>query len=263
MDRRAIAAAMAVPLPGWALPRRPARRHETGMFVGHFGAAFAAKPLAPRVSLGVLLAAGTFLDLLWPVLVLTGVERVRVDPGNTAFTPLDFVEYPWTHSAAMAAVWSLAFGVVVGLATRERRAAVVAGLLVFSHWALDLVSHRPDLPLWPGGPKVGLGLWDSVPATLVVEGAIFVGGVWVYLRATRARDGVGRWALVAFLALLAAAYLSDRFGGPPPPGPAAVAWMGVAAGVILLPWAVWIDRHRELAGRRGAGALAPGVAGRT
>lgn len=214
------------------------------MFVGHFGVAFAAKRLAPRQSLATLVAAAAFVDLVWPILVLAGVEKVRIDPGNTAFTPLDFVYYPWTHSALLAAIWSALFGAAVWAGTRDRGGALVAGLLVFSHWVLDLVSHRPDLPLWPGGPKVGLGLWNSVPATLAVEGAIFAGGVWVYLRTTRPRDGVGRWAFAGLVALLAAAYLSDRFGGPPPPSPAVVAWVGVAAGVLLVPWAAWIDRHR-------------------
>jgi hypothetical protein len=216
------------------------------MFVGHFGVAFAAKRLAPRTSLGVLVAAGTFLDLVWPVLVLAGIETVRIDPGNTAFTPLDFTHYPWTHSAVMAAAWSVAFAGVLWWATRDRAAAITAGLLVASHWVLDLVSHRPDLPLWPGGPRVGLGLWNSVPATLVVEGAIFAGGVWLYVSATRPRDRVGRWALVGLVALLAAAYLSDRLGGPPPPSAAVVAWVGVAAAVVFLPWAAWADRHRAV-----------------
>jgi membrane-bound metal-dependent hydrolase YbcI (DUF457 family) len=219
------------------------------MFVGHFGVALAAKRLAPRASLGILLAAALLLDLAWPVLVLAGVERVRIDPGNTAFTPLDFAHYPWSHSALAAALWSAAFALVLWAAARDRAAAITAGLLVASHWVLDLVSHRPDLPLWPGGPKVGLGLWGSVPATLAVEGAIFAGGVWLYVAVTRARDGIGRWALAGLVALLALLYLSDRLGGPPPPGPEVVAWVGVAAGVVFLPWAAWADRHRTT--RRG------------
>ncbi len=214
------------------------------MFVGHFGLAFAARRAAPRTSLGTLFAATAFLDLLWPVLVLLGIEEVRIEPGNTAFTPLDFVRYPWSHSAAMALVWSVLFGVIVLGASRDRTGALVSGALVFSHWVLDLVSHRPDLPLWPGGPRVGLGLWYSVPATLAVEGAIFAAGVWLYVAATRPRDRVGRWGLAGLVALLAVAYLSDRLGGPPPPSAAAVAWVGVAAALVLLPWAAWVDRHR-------------------
>ena len=144
----------------------------------------------------------------------------------------------------MALAWSGLFGAAVYAAARDRAGALVSGALVFSHWALDLVSHRPDLPLWPGGPRVGLGLWDSVPATLAVEGALFAGGIWLYAASTQARDRVGRWGLVGLVTFLSAAYLSDRLGGPPPPSVAAVAWVGVAAAVILLPWAAWVDRHR-------------------
>jgi hypothetical protein len=222
------------------------------MFIGHFGVAFAAKRATPRTSLAVLVAATALLDLIWPVLVLTGVETVRVDPGNTAFTPLDFTSYPWSHSAATTVLWSALFGAAVLAATRDRVAAWISGLVVASHWVLDLASHRPDLPLWPGGPKVGLGLWSSVPATLAVEGALFAGGVWIYLRATRPRDRVGRWALAGLVSLLCAAYLSNRLG-PPPPSDTAVAWVGVAAAVILVPWAAWIDRHRTAEPRRLSG----------
>lgn len=222
------------------------------MFVGHFGLAFAARRAAPRTSLGTLFAATAFLDIVWPVLVLLGVEKVRIEPGITAFSPFDFVSYPWSHSAAMALLWSVLFGAVVLGATRDRAAALVSGALVFSHWVLDVVSHRPDLPLWPGGLRVGLGLWYSVPATLAVEGALFAVGVWMYVAATRPRDRIGRWGLAGLVAFLAAAYLSDRLGGPPPPSDRVVAWVGVAAVVILLPWATWADRHRTLLTPRDA-----------
>ncbi len=223
------------------------------MFVGHFGLAFAAKRASPRSSLATLFAATAFLDLVWPVLVLAGIEKVRIEPGITAFSPFDFVSYPWSHSAAMALLWSVLFGGVVLAATRDRASALVSGALVFSHWVLDLIVHRPDLPLWPGGPRVGLGLWYSVAATLAVEGALFVAGVWIYSTATQARDRIGRWALGALIVFLAAAYLSG-LDGSPPPSPAAVAWVGVAAVVILLPWAAWIDRHRVVVEPRLAGA---------
>jgi hypothetical protein len=224
------------------------------MFIGHFAVAFAAKRAAPRTSLGALVAASAFLDLLWPVLVLTGLETVRIKVGDTPYTPLEFVSYPWSHSALMVALWSILFSGAVWLATRDRAGSWVTGLLVASHWVLDLVAHRPDLPLWPGGPRVGLGLWYSVPATVAVESVMFVAGVWLYATATRARDRVGRWAFVAYVALFAAAEALDARSDAPP-SVAAVAILGIAAAVIVVPWAWWFDRHR-----RPADAVRGGVA---
>ena len=151
------------------------------MFIGHAALALAAKPLAPRANLGVALAAAYWLDLVWPIFVLIGIERVEVAPGITAFTPLDFVHYPWTHSLAAAFAWSVLFALACW--KLGRRAALVMGLLVFSHWVLDAIAHRPDLPLWPGsGTLVGFGLWNSVAATLVLECALFAAGISIYLR---------------------------------------------------------------------------------
>jgi len=207
------------------------------MFIGHAAVALAAKPLAPRANLGVALAATYWLDLVWPVLLLTGVERVEVDPGNTAFTPLDFVHYPWTHSLIAAIAWSVIFGLLCW--KLGRRAALVMGLLVFSHWALDAVAHRPDLPLWPGsGAMAGLGLWNSVAATLVVETSLFAAGVAITLRSP-GKASLAFWTLVGFFVLV---YLGAAFG-PPPPSAAAVAWSALA--LCLLPvWGWWADRHR-------------------
>ena len=144
------------------------------MFIGHHAAAFAAKGVAPRISLGTLFAATMWLDLVWPVLLLTGAEHVRIDPGNTAFTPLDFVSYPITHSLVAVLGWGLAAVILYRIVRRPWREALVVGAGVVSHWLLDFLTHRPDLPLWPGGPKVGLGLWNSVPATIGVEVLLFV-----------------------------------------------------------------------------------------
>lgn len=213
------------------------------MFLGHFGAGFAGKAAAPRVSLGTLFLAAQFLDLLWPTLLLAGLERVEIAPGATRVTPLDFVHYPISHSLLAAALWGLAIGGVFWLVRRSARGAPVVGALVVSHWLLDLVVHRPDLPLVPGGARLGLGLWHSLPATLVVELAVFAVGLALYLRRTRARDragSLGLWALVAFLLLIYAANLL----GPPPPSVAAIAWAGQAQW-LLVAWAYWLDRRRE------------------
>src|SRR5687768_4256927 len=132
------------------------------MFIGHHAAGFAAKRFAPRVSLGTLFAATMLLDLLWPLFLLMGIEHVRIDSGNTAFTPLDFYDYPYTHSLLNVIGWSILAGTIHWLRRKSWRDATVVGLAVLSHWVLDFVTHRPDLPLWPGGPMVGLGLWNSV-----------------------------------------------------------------------------------------------------
>lgn len=219
------------------------------MFVGHAALAFAAKRKEPRVSLAELLMATYALDLLWPVLVLAGVERVRIAPGITAFTPMDFEWYPWSHSLLMATVWGLVGAALVYAARRRASAALLVGALVPSHWMLDFIVHRADLPLWPGtgSPLLGLGLWNSIPATLVLEGALFVAGVSLYLRDSRAKDRVGAVALYGLLVLLVLLWVSGPFS-PPPPSTVAVAAVGLAFGLLIVPWAVWIERHRVTTG---------------
>jgi membrane-bound metal-dependent hydrolase YbcI (DUF457 family) len=214
------------------------------MFLGHYGVGFAAKRFAPSASLGTLLFAAQFVDLVWPILVLAGVEVVRIDPGNTVVTPLDFVSYPFTHSLAAGLGWGLLLGLVYLVIRRSARGALVVGLAVVSHWVLDWISHRPDLALYPGGPKVGLGLWQSLTGTLVVELTLFAIGLGLYLATTRPLDRTGRWGLAALVALLLASYGGALFG-PPPPSDRAIAWVGL--GGWLLPLAgVWVDRHRAL-----------------
>lgn len=217
------------------------------MFIGHAAVALAAKPLLPRVNLAIPLAAAFWVDMVWPVFLLLGVESVRIDPGNTAFTPLDFVHYPWTHSLAAAVGWSLLFG--LACLRLGRREALVLGLLVLSHWVLDAISHRPDLPLWPGSATlVGLELWRSVPLTLIVEGGMFAVGAWLYARSAPARDRTGTWAFRGLIAFLSLAYLGNVFG-PPPPSVAAIAVAGIAGFVLFAAWAWWIDRHRGAVSR--------------
>ncbi|HEX6850684.1 MAG TPA: hypothetical protein VF139_04695 [Candidatus Polarisedimenticolaceae bacterium] len=217
------------------------------MFLGHLGAALAAKRIAPETSLGTTFLAAQLADLAWPTLVLLGVETVKIAPGITAVTPLDFERYPYTHSLVAAVLWSSGFALLYSLVRRDRRKnAWILGALVFSHWILDWISHRPDLPLTlTGEARVGLGLWNSLAATLVVELAIFGGGVWLYARSTAPKDRVGRWSFVALIAFLLAIYAGNLFG-PPPPSAAAIAWTGQAIW-LLVAWGYWIDRHRTTA----------------
>ncbi len=213
------------------------------MFLGHFGVGFGPKRAAPRTSLGTLFLGAQFVDLLWPSLLLLGVEQVRIQPGITRVTPFDFVSYPISHSLALAVVWGIAVGGVYWAVRRYRTGALVVGAAVVSHWVLDLVVHRPDLPLVPGGPKVGLGLWNSLPATLAVEAAIFLVGLAIYLRCTRAADRVGRYGLWALVVFLVVVYVGN-VTGPPPSSVQAVAWLGQAQWLIIV-FAYWIDAHRR------------------
>jgi hypothetical protein len=211
------------------------------MFVAHFGLGFAAKPLAPRVSLGTLLFAAQFLDLLWPSLLIAGVERVELAPGESP--PLHFTHYPVSHSLLAVLAWAIVLGAAHFAFRRSRQAALVVAALVASHWALDLVVHRPDLPLLPaGGPLLGLGLWRTPLVALAAEFAIFAAGVWLYLRATRAVDRVGRYGLAALVAFLVVVQLANVFGAPPP-SVEAVAWTGHAQWLLVV-WGWWVDAHR-------------------
>lgn len=214
------------------------------MFIGHFGVGLGLKRAAPAVSLGTLFLAAQFVDLLWPTLLLLGVERVEIVSDATGLTPLHFVHYPITHSLLAVLGWGALFALAYGAIKRSRIGAIVCAVAVISHWDLDFLVHRPDLPLYPGGgPLLGLGLWNTTWATLVLELAIFVVGLFIYCRMTRAVDRVGTigfWSLIGFLMLI---YFANLFG-PPPPSVKAIAWAGQAQWLLIL-WAYWVDRHRR------------------
>ncbi len=216
------------------------------MFIGHFALGFAAKRAVPRVSLAVLMLAALFADVLWPVLVLLGVEQVRIVPGYTVVTPLEFVSYPWSHSLLLLVGW----GVVIGAAYRGifggRRSFGVLAALVVSHWVLDWISHAPDMPLYPGGVRYGLALWNSRPWTMVVELLLFAAGVFLYTQTTRARDAVGHWAFLSLALLLGAIFVADTLSGMAPPSVTAICSVAIAASVVFTVWAWWADRHREV-----------------
>jgi hypothetical protein len=212
------------------------------MFIGHFGVAMAAKRVAPRPSLGTTILAAQWADVIWPHLVLLGLERVRIAPGITEVTPLDFVSYPYSHSLLADLVWAALFAVVYGSLRKDWRGAVWLAVLVLSHWVLDVVAHRPDMPTWPGGPKLGLGLWNSVPATLFVEFALFGTGASLYARSAPARDRMGSLLFGALVVVLAVIYLASVFGPPPPSEQALV--ITALLGWLFVAWGYWIDRHR-------------------
>jgi len=215
------------------------------VFIGHYALGLGSKRLAPGVSLGALFLACQWADLLWPTLVLAGVESFTIRPGITKVTPLDFESYPYSHSLLALLLWGILLGLIYrALTAGPWRSAFVIGALVVSHWVLDVIVHRPDMPLAPGADlRLGLGLWNSRLATLLVEFTLYAVGIWLYLKATVARDRVGSiglWALLVFLALVE---IANVFG-PTPPSVYAVAISAQAMWLLVL-WGYWVDRHRD------------------
>jgi hypothetical protein len=221
------------------------------MFVGHFAVALAAKRAEPRLPLAALFAAVQFLDVLWPLFVLGGIEHSRIVPGITAASPLDLYDIPYSHSLVASLVWSVLFALPWWLRREQRAALIIAGC-VFSHFVLDWVTHRPDLQLVPGvSTRVGLGLWNSLIAAIAVEAALFAFGIWLYLAGTRATTrwgSIGFWVLVA---VLLGAWLSGPFA-PPPPDIQTVTVSALIAIPIILVWGWAIDRGRVSRARLGA-----------
>jgi len=216
------------------------------MFIGHFALGLGAKKISPKPSLGTLFIAAQFVDLLWPFLLLMGWEVVKVEPGNTVFTPLNFVHYPISHSLLMTIAWGIIIGGIYYGLRKDKQGAIWLGILVISHWALDFLTHRPDLPLYPGSIKVGLGLWNSLAGTVLVEGMVFIGGIYLYIKSTRAKNKIGVysfWGLIVFLIII---YVSNIFGPPPPESTSVIAIVGLAQW-LLVAWGYWIDRNRVAA----------------
>lgn len=215
------------------------------MFIGHFAVGIAGRRLTPRTGLGWWFTSVIFADMLWPVFLLTGLEHAELSGSSNPFLTLTFTDYPLSHSLVASAAWAAIFAGVYRLVTGRRDGALLLAGGVLSHWLLDFISHRPDMPVLPQGPYVGLELWKSVAATVIVETAMFAGAIWYYARAGRPR--LAFWILVATLYLL---YVASVVG-PPPPSVTVVAWSGIAAW-LFLPWAWWADRPLSAAGTERA-----------
>lgn len=220
------------------------------MFIGHYAVALAVKRAAPQTSLGTLFAAASLADLLWPIFVLLGWEQVRITGGTNPLLALTFDAYPISHSLLTLLAWGVLFALLYRARTGYPRGAIVVALLVVSHWVLDFATHVPDMPLYPGGPRVGLGLWHSVAGTVLVEGLMFGVGLWMYAVGTRARDRVGRYGFWALVAVVALSYAASLFS-PPPPTTQALAVGGIVFGWLFVGWAGWADGHREGCGVAG------------
>lgn len=213
------------------------------MFVGHYGVSFAAKRVDPTIPLWVLFLAVQFLDILWAPSILLGIEKVRIVPGITASNPLDLYYMPYTHSLVAALLWSCVAGFAYQFFARpaRRQASVVVGFAVFSHWILDFVVHRPDLPLYGNSAKVGLGLWNAPALAFGLEAALLFAGVWLCLRGRLARSF---WTLVFGVLMLAIqAYV---FFGPPPTSDRAAASTALIAYAIFATAIWWLQDRRAV-----------------
>jgi hypothetical protein len=211
------------------------------MFIGHFAAGMVAKKIQPTLSLGALFFAAQFLDLLWPTLLLLGIEHVIISPGISKMTPLDFVDYPISHSLLVVIVWSLLFGAGFFLFTRNRIGALILSGLVLSHWVLDVIVHIPDLPLYPGpSPKFGLGLWNSPFLTVLIEGTIFIVGIILYVNTKKKENQRITWKFWSLIAFLIIIYTMN-FVGPPPPNVLMIAMAGHLQWLFVL-WGWWADK---------------------
>ncbi len=200
------------------------------MFVGHYGVSFAAKKAEPGVPLWVLFIAVQLLDVLWAPFVLLGIEKVRIVPGITASNPLDLYYMPYTHSLVAAIGWSVvAFLVYRAVRPATTRAAVIVGVAVFSHWVLDFLVHRSDLPLYDNTAKVGLGLWNLPAVALGLEALLLFGAMWLYLRHTARRT-----AMLVFGVVMLAIQAYVFFGPPPASDKAAAATALIAYAVFAV-----------------------------
>jgi hypothetical protein len=225
------------------------------MLVGHFGIGFLAKRTAPRVSLGTLVFAAMLADVLWCVFMLAGVEHVRFNPGRGAANYLDAVDVAYSHGLLTLALWGAILASLYWLKRRDRWAAWVLFVVVLSHWFLDFVSHNPDMPIAPGLPgRFGLGLWKSIPGTLIVEGGLWVIAVVVYARATRARSLLGTLLLWSVAALLVLPW-RENISGPPPRDVFSAGVNSLIFFSLVIAWSYGVSRLRPV--RQDAEAVLP------
>ncbi len=208
------------------------------MFIGHFGVGLASKKISPLPPLAIMFMAVQFLDLLWPIFVLTGIESFKIEEGITKLTPFNFTNYPYSHSLMMSLVWGLLFGLVYFLITKQRRNSILMVGLVFSHWILDFITHRPDLQITPySNYRVGLGLWNYPVIEIILEVGVFLLGVYFYFTSMWPKRRVSFWSLIGLLLVIHIMNLN----APAPPSAEAVAWSAILVWVFII-WAWWIEK---------------------
>jgi len=214
------------------------------MFIGHYGVGLASKKAGKNISLGTLFMAAQWLDLLWPIFLVLNIEHVTIHPGDTKMTPLNFDYYPFSHSLLFVIIWSVLFGFVYYFLRKNLKNSIILALLVLSHWVLDLFVHRPDLALYPGGPFEGLGLWNYPVIEIILEFLIYIAGIILYINVTKPKDKIGKYSFRGLIILLALFHVMN-LTGPPPPNEKMIGYASLSLWLIVL-WAYWTDRHREL-----------------
>ena len=215
------------------------------MFVGHYAVGLAAKRFAPGTSLGILVAAPILLDLIWPILVLSGWEHVSIVESLNPFLRLRFDSYPISHGLVAVIGWATLFASIYYGLARYLAGAIAIWIGVVSHWLLDYVVHLPDLPLQAGSSRLlGLGLWNHRWITVAVELVLLAAGVAIYLFQTRAKDKIGSFGFAAFVLVIVALYGAVVFG-PAPPSVNKLA-LGALSSLLFVFFAWWFDSHREV-----------------
>jgi len=213
------------------------------VIIGHFAVGLAAKKISPRLSLATLFIACQLLDFIWPLAVILGLESVHINHSLPTYNGLDLLHVPYSHSLGMAFIWSLLFGVLVKVWRHSLKSAIVASVVVFSHWILDYLTHIPDLPLWFGETKVGLGLWKSAWATFLTEASLFTAGIFLYYQATYPFSRKRALVFATMIIVLFGFHLAHVFGPKPPETNSAILVAAPAFSMwIVVLWAYFADR---------------------
>ena len=220
------------------------------MFVGHYSVSFALKKTDRNISLGMLFLAVQFVDILWAIFVLLGIEKVRITPGFTESNSLDLYYIPYTHSLPAAILWSLLLAGIFYFyhsANKESafRISAAMGLAVFSHFVIDLLVHKQDLPMIGNSFKIGFGLWDYRWYAFITETGILFAGFWLYLQATTGTGFSGKYGMWIYIAFLQMVNIINFFFNPPPTNSNIAAISALASYFALAAIAFWLDKKRN------------------
>jgi hypothetical protein len=213
------------------------------MFIGHYAVGLGAKKLIPELNLAWLIFACHLLDLIWPILVMFGLEHVVVEPGATVMTPLNFISYPYSHSLIMAVFYAVVYALFLKRYNLTNKSLWIIGAVVLSHWFLDYVTHRPDMPIFFNSFKFGLGLWNYKAVTVITETIMFSTGIILYLKSRHKvtkKQNIAFWSMIGFLSIL---YISNIFAPTPPINTPVevIAGSGLALWIIVY-WAYFADK---------------------